>query len=91
MIDRIFRSAQIKEQAYNPCLSVLNPSKSYTPERLELACRMAIDRIVHNAAWIFAGAKNMRELAAKIDLDQNRQGSNPRNVNKSPTYPHMQG
>lgn len=28
-----------------------------------------MDRIVHNAAWIFAGAKNMRELTAKADLD----------------------
>lgn len=45
VIDRIFRSVQIKEQAYNPCLSVLNLSKSYTPERLEAACSMALDRI----------------------------------------------
>lgn len=28
-----------------------------------------MDRIVHNAAWIFTGAKNMRELTAKADLD----------------------
>ena len=45
VIDRIFRSVQIKEQAYNPCLSILNLSKNYTPERLEAACSMALDRI----------------------------------------------
>ena len=45
VIDRIFGSVQIKEQAYNPCLSVLNLSKSYTPERLESACSMALGRI----------------------------------------------
>ena len=28
-----------------------------------------MDRMVHNAAWIFTGAKNMRELTAKADLD----------------------
>ena len=45
VIDRIFGSVQIKEQAYNPCLSVLNLSRSYTPERLEVACSIALDRI----------------------------------------------
>ena len=28
-----------------------------------------MDRIVHNAAWIFTAAKNVRELTAKTDLD----------------------
>lgn len=28
-----------------------------------------MDRIVHNAIWLFAGTKNMREWTAKADID----------------------
>lgn len=45
VIDRIFESVQIKEQAYNPSLSVLNLSKSYGDSRLETACGIALERI----------------------------------------------
>lgn len=45
VINRIFESVQIKEQAYNPSLSVLNLSKSYGNDRLEIACGIALERI----------------------------------------------
>lgn len=45
VIDRIFGSVHIKEQAYNSSLSVLKLSKSYSAERLEISCEIALGRI----------------------------------------------
>lgn len=42
VVNRIFRSVTLKEQGYNSALSVLNLSKSYPNERLEVACKVAL-------------------------------------------------
>ena len=42
VIERIFESVKIKEQAYNPSLSVLKISKKYGDDRLEKACMIAL-------------------------------------------------
>lgn len=42
VINRVFRSVQIKEQGYNPALSILKLSKSYSHERFEAACKIAL-------------------------------------------------
>ena len=44
VIDRIFSVVQIKEQAYNSCLSVLRLSKAYSKERLEIACALGLTK-----------------------------------------------
>ena len=44
VIDLIFASVKIKEQGYNACLSVLRLSKSYSKERLEAACSLALTK-----------------------------------------------
>lgn len=44
VIDRIFGSVSIKEQAYNPCLAVLRLGRTYTESRLEAACELAVSR-----------------------------------------------
>ena len=41
----IFDSYRIEEQAYKGCLSLLKLADKYTPERLEHACRAALERI----------------------------------------------
>lgn len=45
VVGRIFDRAKIKEQAYNPALSVLNLSKKYGENRLEAACGHALPRL----------------------------------------------
>jgi transposase len=45
VISRIFSGVKIKEQAYNPSLSVLRLAKTHSPERLEAACGMALDKV----------------------------------------------
>ena len=45
VISRIFASVKIKEQGYNPSLSVLRLSKTYSEVRLETACELALTRV----------------------------------------------
>lgn len=45
VVDRIFARVKVKEQAYNPALSVLRLSKKYGDERLEAACTHALPRL----------------------------------------------
>ena len=45
VIDRIFASVKIKEQGYNPSLSVLRLSKTYSEARLETSCELALTQI----------------------------------------------
>lgn len=45
VIERMFARVKVKEQAYNPALSVLNLSKKYGEERLEAACAYALPRL----------------------------------------------
>lgn len=42
VIDRIFASVKIKEQGYNPCLSVLKLSSKHGKMLLERACELAL-------------------------------------------------
>jgi len=45
VVSRIFASVEIKEQGYNPSLSVLRLGKTYSESRLEAACELALTRI----------------------------------------------
>lgn len=45
VIERLFGSVKIKEQAYNPALSVLKLSKKYGSDRLEAACGKALPKL----------------------------------------------
>lgn len=45
VIDRIFALVKIKEQGYNPSLSILRLSKSYSEARLETACELALTKV----------------------------------------------
>lgn len=45
VVDRIFATVRIKEQGYNSVLSVLRLSKTYSTERLEVACELALEKV----------------------------------------------
>ena len=45
VIQKMFESYRIEEQAYKGCLSLLKLADKYTAERLELACHAALERI----------------------------------------------
>lgn len=65
MVERIFAGAKVKEQAYNPALSVLNLSKRYGEERLESACGHALERIA---------SPRYRHLKAILDSNLDQRG-----------------
>jgi hypothetical protein len=43
VVQKVFASMEVKEQGFNPALSVLRLAKKYTDERLETACRIALE------------------------------------------------
>lgn len=45
VVQKIFDSYRVEEQAYKSCLSLLKLADKYSPERLESACRIALIRI----------------------------------------------
>lgn len=45
VVQKLFSSYRIEEQAYKGCLSLLKLADKYTPERLEQACLAALERI----------------------------------------------
>jgi len=69
VINRIFAGVAIKEQGYNPSLSVLQLGKRYADARLEIACEMALATVrspryhhlkailASNQDLVFAGRK----------------------------------
>ena len=44
VVNRVFADVQIKEQAYNPVMAILNLSKKYGNEKLEEACAYALEK-----------------------------------------------
>lgn len=44
VIDNIFLTSIVKEQGYNPALSVLHLSDKYSKERLEISCQIALSK-----------------------------------------------
>lgn len=70
VINRIFGTVNIKEQAYNPCLAVLRLGKNYSDERLEMACELAIFRGIsvpryHHLKSILANNQDILYLEQK--------------------------
>ena len=66
VVNRIFLKTKIEEQAYNPTLAVLRLGGSYSNERLENACGIAL------RSFITPRHKHIRGiLASKQDLLKN--------------------
>ncbi len=67
VINRIFRSVQIKEQGYNAALSVLNLSKHYSSERFEDACQIALtNTATHRYRYIKAILSSNQDLVLRV-------------------------
>ena len=84
VVDRIFDRAKVKEQAYNPALSVLRLSKKYGRERLESACAHALPRLA---------SPRYRHLKAILDsnLDAERDTSPKRRTDTDGAGTHLRG
>lgn len=47
VVERVFCDVQIKEQAYNPVMAILNLSKHYGDAELEAACSYSLEKTAH--------------------------------------------
>ncbi|MGO5168993.1 IS21 family transposase, partial [Bacillota bacterium LCP21S3_G6] len=47
VVDKLFASYKVEEQAYRGCLSLLKLADKYSAERLENACREALVHLVN--------------------------------------------
>lgn len=69
VIDKIFSGVKIKEQGYNPSLSVLRLSKTYSEARLETTCELALTKIrtprYHHLKAILAANQDQIYLSNK--------------------------
>lgn len=80
VIDRIFDSVDIKEQGYNPSLSVLRLARTYSDARLEAACELAITRKIktpryHHLKAILAANQDQIFLEQKAGHKENEDTS----------------
>ena len=75
-IDRIFSSVKIKEQGYNAALAVLRLSKTYSNERLETACELALHKGARSPRY--------RQLKAILAANQDKQYTEQKNLSNRP-------
>lgn len=79
VIDRIFDSFQIKEQGFNPSLSVLKLSDKYSQERLENACELALDKYrvprYHHINALLSANQDIIFTERKSRISNDRSGS----------------
>lgn len=80
VVGRIFDRAKLKEQAYNPSLSVLDLSKKYGRGRLETACAHALPRLT---------SPRYRHIKAILDSGLNSDAGTP--ASASAELPSMPG
>lgn len=88
VVDKMFASYRVEEQAYKGCLSLLKLADKYSAERLENACRVALDHLISPRY------KNIRLI---LEAGQDRQDSDqkPSSEVSSPDpvnrYMHLRG
>lgn len=88
VVDRMFASYRVEEQAYKGCLSLLKLADRYSAERLENACRVALDHLTSPRY------KNIRLI---LEAGQDRTDSIQRHSSEDGTtdpvnrYTHLRG
>jgi len=78
VIERIFSGVKIKEQGYNPSLSVLRLSKTYSEARLETACELALTKIK---------APRYKHLKSILSSNQDQMYLERKNASTNPPNP----
>lgn len=86
VVDRLFASYRVEEQAYKGCLSLLKLADRYSSDRLENACRVALAHIPSPRY------RNIRLiLEAGQDLPKKPAGENPVEPDTLNHFTHLRG
>lgn len=71
VIEKIFASYRVEEQAYRGCLSLLKLADKYSTERLENACKVALKHIpiprYRNIRLIIEAGQDLKESEEKTE------------------------
>ena len=82
VIDNIFLTSVVKEQGYNPALSVLHLSDKYSKERLEISCQIALSKYP---------SPRYRHLNAILANNQDRQNLQENMKKEEKATGHLRG
>ena len=78
VVNRIFDSVKVKEQAYRSILSVLNLSKKYSNTDLEAACALALTKVpaprYKQLKTILASGTLNQNHSTKVKTQSDQQG-----------------
>ena len=72
MVERVFQSVRFEEQGYDACLAVLRLTNKYKAQRVEAACRMALDSDVRSPRYAHVKPileTNQDKIAAAAEAD----------------------
>lgn len=87
VIEKIFASYRVEEQAYRVCLSLLKLADKYSTERLENACRVALKHIssprYKNIRLIMEAGQDLKESEKKTETPFSKDPVN--------RYTHLRG
>jgi hypothetical protein len=77
VVQRVFDSVEVKEQGFNPALSILRLGKKYTEERLETACRIALEQGFSSPRYAHLNSilSSNQDQAHISELDEKKKGS----------------
>jgi len=68
VIDALLEKAGIEEKAYRSCMGILQSTKKYGNNRLEAACRRAMELSSPTYSTVYNILKNRQELSNQPDL-----------------------
>lgn len=77
VVERVFQSVRFEEQGYDACLAVLRLTNKYKAQRVEAACRMALDSGVRSPRYAHVKPileTNQDKIAAAAEADAQATG-----------------
>ena len=82
VVNIIFERCKIKEQGYNPAMSILHLSDKYSNERLELSCQIALSKYP---------SPRYKHLNAILSNNQDKLGKQGNASEERKTTGHLRG
>ncbi len=87
-VQRIFEIVEVKEQGFNPALSILRLARKYTDGRLETACRIALERGFKSPRYAHLNSilASNQDIEYKTALDARVKESGPSQFTRGAEY-----
>ena len=86
VVDRIFESVRIQEQAYNSVLSVLKLDKKFSPPELEAACRKALSQFHSPRYRHLKAILTTAQLPGRVETEIKSTGSSNKGLVRGASY-----